>query len=52
MSDPISEAVDLLNDVLERDPEAIRLINMRVDCNESQTIMRQQRFKNSVKYIG
>ena len=36
MSDPISEAVDLLNDVLERDPEAItRLINMRVDCNES-----------------
>ena len=36
MSDPISEAVELLNDVLERDPEAItRLINMRVDCNES-----------------
>ena len=36
MSDPISEAVELLNDVLERDPEAItRLINMRVDCNEN-----------------
>ena len=36
MSDPIRAAVDLLNEVLERDQEAItRLINMRVDCNES-----------------
>ena len=35
MSDPISAAVDLLNDVLERDPEAItKLVNMRIDCNE------------------
>ena len=35
MSDPISTAVDLLNDVLERDPKAItKLINMRIDCNE------------------
>lgn len=36
MSDPISDAVDLLNDVLERDRDAItRLINTRIDCNES-----------------
>ena len=35
MSDPISAAVDLLNDVLERDPKSItKLINMRIDCNE------------------
>lgn len=35
MSDPISAAVNLLNDVLERDPKAItKLINMRVNCNE------------------
>ena len=35
MSDPISAAVDLLNDVLERDPEAItKLVNMRIDCDE------------------
>lgn len=36
MRDPITEAVAILNDVLERDPEAItHLINMRIDCNES-----------------
>ena len=36
MSDPISNAVALLNDVLERDRDAITsLINMRIDCNES-----------------
>ena len=36
MSDPISEAVELLNDLLERDPDAItRLINIRVNCNEN-----------------
>ena len=35
MSDPISAAVNLLNDVLERDPKAItKLINMRINCNE------------------
>ena len=35
MSDPISAAVDLLNDVLERDPGAItKLVNMRIDCDE------------------
>ena len=36
MHDPITEAVAVLNDVLERDPEAItHLINMRIDCNHS-----------------
>ena len=36
MSDPINAAVELLNDVLERDRNAItRLINMRVDCDET-----------------
>lgn len=35
MNDPIASAVSLLNDALERDPEAmIQLVNMRVDCNE------------------
>lgn len=36
MSDPVTEAVALLNDVLERDPKAItQLVNMRIDCNEA-----------------
>lgn len=36
MSDPITQAVDVLNDLLERDPKAItELINMRTDCKES-----------------
>ena len=35
MPDPVTHAVNVLNDVLERDPEAItRLINLRVDCND------------------
>ena len=36
MSDPISAAVAMLNDVLERDPKAItELVNMRVECKDS-----------------
>jgi len=36
MSDPVTNAVALLNDVLERDPKAIvQLVNMRIDCNEA-----------------
>ena len=35
MSDSVSRAVKVLNEALERDPEAIsRLINLRVDCND------------------
>lgn len=36
MSDPITKAVEVLNEALERDPRAItELINMRVDCNDA-----------------
>lgn len=36
MSDPITKAVEVLNEALERDPRAITdLINMRVDCNDA-----------------
>ena len=35
MSDLIGVAVEVLNDALERDPEAVtELINMRATCNE------------------
>jgi hypothetical protein len=35
MKDTIAHAVTVLNEALERDPEAIsRLINLRVDCND------------------
>ncbi len=35
MSDLIEMAVAVLNDALERDPEAVtELVNMRTDCNE------------------
>jgi hypothetical protein len=35
MDDPVTHAISVLNEALERDPEAItRLINMRVECNE------------------
>ena len=34
MADPISRAVEVLNEALERDPEAMtRLVNLRVDFN-------------------
>jgi hypothetical protein len=34
MSDPITKAITVLNDALERDPVAItRLVNLRVNCN-------------------
>ena len=36
MGDPVTRAVAVLNDALERDPEAITaLINMRVECGEA-----------------
>ena len=36
MSDHITLAVELLNDALARDPEAITgLVNMRVNCNDA-----------------
>jgi len=36
VSDPIAQAVDVLNDALARDPAAITsLVNMRADCNDS-----------------
>ena len=36
MDDPITRAIEVLNDALARDPDAItRLVNMRVDCNEA-----------------
>ncbi len=36
VSDSVSRAVELLNDLLERDPKAItELINMRADCKET-----------------
>lgn len=35
MTDAIARAVDILNDALARDPEAVTaLFNLRVDCNE------------------
>ena len=34
MSDPVSQAIEILNDALQRDPEAIiKLVNLRVGCN-------------------
>ena len=34
MTDPILNAINVLNDSLERDPVAItKLVNLRVDCN-------------------
>ena len=34
MPDPVTRAVQILNEALERDPDAItELINLRVDCN-------------------
>ncbi len=34
MDDPVSRAIAVLNDALERDPEAItQLVNLRVECN-------------------
>ena len=34
MSDPITKAITILNDALERDPVAItQLVNLRVNCN-------------------
>lgn len=36
MSDPVTNAVDVLNEALARDPEAITdLVNMRVTCNKA-----------------
>ena len=36
MTDPVNQALDILNDALRRDPEAItRLVNMRAECNDS-----------------
>jgi hypothetical protein len=38
MRDAVADAITVLNEVLERDPEAIsRLINLRVDCNDRLT---------------
>jgi hypothetical protein len=35
MADPIQSAVRLLNEALERDPDALtQLVNLRVACNE------------------
>lgn len=35
MDDSVTRAVEVLNEALERDPEAItQLVNMRVDCND------------------
>jgi len=48
VSDPITTAVEVLNDALERDPQAITdLINMRVECNDklaTQPTLRVQKF--------
>ncbi len=34
MTDPVSQAIKILNDALQRDPEAItKLVNLRVGCN-------------------
>ncbi len=36
MTDAVNRALDLLNDALRRDPEAMtRLINLRAECNDS-----------------
>lgn len=36
MTDAVTHAVEVLNDVLARDPDAItQLFNLRVDCNDS-----------------
>lgn len=47
MSDPITKAVDVLNDALASDPEAItRLVNLRVPCRKElgdRTAIRIQR---------
>ncbi|MEK9722182.1 MAG: hypothetical protein VW405_01695 [Rhodospirillaceae bacterium] len=55
MSDPITQAVELLNDVLERDPKAItKLVNMRVDCDDklaSHPTLQVQKF-GTVHRIG
>ncbi len=35
MDDPVTQAVEVLNQALSRDPEAItQLVNMRVACND------------------
>lgn len=35
MGDPVSKAVDVLNDALSRDPDALtRLVNLRVPCRK------------------
>ena len=34
ISDPVTRAIAVLNDALDRDPKAItQLVNLRVDCN-------------------
>ena len=34
MADPITKALEVLNDALKRDPAALtQLVNLRVDCN-------------------
>ena len=36
MADPVTHAIDALNEALERDAEAItRLVNTRVECNDA-----------------
>ncbi len=36
MTDAVDQALDVFNDALRRDPEAItRLVNMRAECNDS-----------------
>ncbi len=36
MSDPVAKAIEVLNDALSRDPEAVTdLVNMRVACNKA-----------------
>jgi hypothetical protein len=36
MDDPVTRALAILNEALERDPGAItRLVNMRVECNDA-----------------
>jgi len=35
LSDPVTKAIDVLNDALSRDPEAMtRLVNLRVPCRK------------------
>lgn len=34
--DPVSRAIEVLNEALERDPKAItRLVNQRIECNDA-----------------